>query len=58
MLEPLIRGGIPVDKIRDMPFLVEIMRLKEKKGVEWIDKVRKMVKTDVGKLAEQYDLAF
>jgi V/A-type H+-transporting ATPase subunit A len=58
MLEPLIRGGIPVDKIREMPFLVEIMRLKERKGVEWIDKIGKEVKTDVEKLAKQYSLAF
>ncbi len=58
LLEPLVRGGVPVDKIREMPSLVEVMRLKERKGVEWIDKVREMVKTDIGKLAEQYGLAF
>ena len=58
MVEPLVRGGVPVDKIREIPSLVEVMRLKERKGVEWIDKVKEMVRRDIGKLAEQYGLAF
>lgn len=58
MVEPLIRGGVPIDKIREMPSLVEVMRLKERKGVEWIDKVKEMVRRDIGKLAKQYGLAF
>lgn len=58
MVEPLVRGGVPVDKIREIPSLVEVMRLKERKGVEWIDKVKEMVRKDIGELAEQYGLAF
>ncbi|MEM3108942.1 MAG: V-type ATP synthase subunit A, partial [Candidatus Bathyarchaeia archaeon] len=58
MVEPLVRGRVPVDKIREMPSLVEVMRLKERKGLEWIDKVRSMVEGDIRRLAEQYGLAF
>lgn len=58
MVEPLVRGGVPVDKIRDMPSLVEVMRLKERKGTEWIEKVRKTIRANIEKLAEQYSLAY
>ena len=58
MVEPLIRGRVPADKIREMPSLVEVMRLKERRGVEWVNKVREMVEGDVRRLAEQYGLAF
>lgn len=56
-LEPLVRAGIPVEKIREMPFVVEAMRLKERRGVEWIERVKAEVKTEIEKLAQQYELA-
>lgn len=56
MLEPLVRAGVPVEKIRSLPLIVEIMRLKERKGVEVIDKVMMEAKSEIKKLSEEYGL--
>jgi len=57
MLEPLVRGGVPVEKIRRMPFVVDVMRLKEYKGTKHIDEVKRRVELELKKLAEEYELA-
>ncbi len=57
MAEPLVRAGVPVDKIRSMPSIVEIMRLKERKGIEWVEKVREGANSEVNELAKQYELS-
>lgn len=56
MLEPLVRAGVPVEKIRELPVVVEVMRLKERKGTEAIDRVRAEVKAEVERLAKQYEV--
>ncbi|MCW4033080.1 MAG: V-type ATP synthase subunit A [Candidatus Bathyarchaeota archaeon] len=55
-IEPLVKAGIPIDKIRDLPTVVEIMRLKERKGLEWIDKTMERANSEVNDLAKQYEL--
>lgn len=56
MLEPLVRAGVPVEKIRELPAVVEVMRLKERRGTEAIDKVKAEVKAEVERLAKQYEV--
>ena len=57
MVEPLVKAGVPVDKIRGLSSIVEIMRLKERKGIEWIDKVKEGADSEVNELAKQYELS-
>lgn len=56
LIEPLVKAGIPIDKIRDLPTVVEIMRLKERKGLEWIDKTMEKANSEVNDLAKQYEV--
>ncbi|MEM2210979.1 MAG: V-type ATP synthase subunit A [Nitrososphaerales archaeon] len=52
--EPLIKAGIPIEKIREFKSIVELMRLKERREVEYIDKVKNKVLEEVKTLAKQY----
>ncbi|MDW8045153.1 MAG: V-type ATP synthase subunit A [Nitrososphaerota archaeon] len=54
LTEPLIRAGVPVEKIREFKSIVELMRLKERKGVEHIDRAKNDVLEEVKALAKQY----
>lgn len=56
IIEPLVKSGVPVDKIRELPSIVEIMRMKERKGLEWVDKVNERAHSEVNELAKQYEL--
>ena len=56
MITPLIKAGVPIDKIREFSSIVEIMRLKERKGLEWIDKAKEKAESEVDKLAKQYEV--
>lgn len=56
LVDPLVRAGVPVEKIRGFRSIVEMMRLKERKEVEWIDKVKRQVAEEVRTLAEQYGI--
>jgi V/A-type H+-transporting ATPase subunit A len=56
MINPLIKAGVPIDKIREFSSIVEIMRLKERKGLEWIDKAKEKAESEVDELAKQYEI--
>lgn len=56
MVEPLIRQGIPIEKVRDLGIVTELMRLKERKGVKPIEEARIDMREQVAKLAEEYEV--
>jgi len=56
-VEPLIRQGVPIEKVRELGVVTELMRLKERKGVEPIEAASLEMKGQVAKLAEEYEVA-
>ena len=53
-LNPLIRKGIPIEKVRELGIVPEIMRLKERIGVEPIQKAKVMMDEQVESLSREY----
>lgn len=56
MIEPLIRQGVTIEKVREMAIVSELMRLKERKGVKPIDESRLEMREQVSELAEEYEV--
>ncbi len=56
-VEPLIRKGIPIEKVRDMGVVTELLRLKERKGLEPIEEVRGLMREQTDQLAKEYEVA-
>jgi hypothetical protein len=54
---PLVRKGIPIEQIRDLDVLRDMMRLKERQGLEPIKEARVQMKNDADDLAIQYEVA-
>ena len=57
VVAPLVRKGIPIEQIRDLDVLREMMRLKERPGLEPIKEARVQMKNDADELAIQYEVA-
>jgi len=57
MVEPLIHQGVPIEKVRDLGVVTELMRLKERKGVEPIEAARAEMRRQIDQLAEEYEVA-
>ncbi len=57
VVSPLVRKGIPIEQIRDLDVLREMMRLKERQGLEPIKEARVQMKNDADELALQYEVA-
>jgi V/A-type H+-transporting ATPase subunit A len=53
---PLIRKGIPIEQIRDLDSMRELMRLKEREGTEPIDGARIQMKKEMDELAIKYEV--
>ena len=53
-LNPLIRKGIPIEKVRELGIVPEIMRLKERIGIEPIQKAKVMMDEQVESLSREY----
>jgi V/A-type H+-transporting ATPase subunit A len=53
---PLIRKGIPVEQIRELDSMRELMRLKEREGTEPIDNARVQMKKEMAELAIKYEV--
>lgn len=51
---PLVRQGIPIEEIRDLSAIPELMRMKERKGVDDLNRVRVEMLTQIGTLARKY----
>jgi len=56
-VEPLIKQGIPIEKVRDMGVVTELLRLKERRGLEPIEEVRGLMREHIKQLAEEYEVA-
>jgi len=56
-VEPLIKQGIPIEKVRDMGVVTELLRLKERRGLEPIEEVRGLMRGQIKQLAEEYEVA-
>jgi len=56
-VNPLVRAGVPIEMIREMDIVTELMRLKERAGVEPITEARKSILTQRDVLAEEYEVS-
>ncbi|KYH37574.1 MAG: putative ATP synthase [Candidatus Bathyarchaeota archaeon B23] len=52
--EPLVRKGIPIEKIRGLRVVPELMRLKERRGLEPIERAKAEMEREVRELEEEY----
>jgi V/A-type H+-transporting ATPase subunit A len=55
-VRPLIEQGVPIDQVRDLEVIREIMRLKERSGTEPIEEVRLQMMNEIDKLARHYEV--
>ncbi len=53
-VRPLIEEGIPIDQVRELDVIREIMRLKEREGTDPIDAARVQMLNEIDALAKQY----
>ncbi len=56
LVDPLIRKGIPIEKVRDLGIVTTLMRLKEERGVEPISKARIEMRKQIDGLAMEYEV--
>jgi len=54
-VRPLIEQGIPIDQVRELDVIREIMRLKEREGTDPIDAARVQMLNEIDALAKQYE---
>ena len=52
---PLVSRGIPIEQVREMKVISEIMRLKERKDIAEIGKVKGEMLAQIGDLAKKYE---
>ena len=57
VVNPLVHQGIPIEKIREMDVVSELMRLKERQGLEPIDEAKLTMKAQADVLAEEYEVS-
>ncbi len=56
LASPLVKAGIPVDRIRSLRSVVELLRLKEREKLEDIDRAFERVKRDLEELRREYGI--
>ncbi len=54
---PLVKRGVPVDRIRNLRSVLELLRLKERERLEEIDEVFERLKSDLEDLRKEYEAA-
>ena len=55
-VDPLVKAGVPIEKIREMDVVTELMRLKERAGVEPIEEASRAILAQREALAEEYEV--
>jgi len=55
-VRPLIEQGVPIDQVRELDAIRDIMRLKEYEGEEPIDNARAQMMSEIDALADQYEV--
>jgi V/A-type H+-transporting ATPase subunit A len=53
---PLIEEGIPIDQVRELDVIREIMRLKEREGTDPINDARREMNNEIMELKQQYEV--
>lgn len=56
LVKPLVSEGVPIEKIRELKAIVNLKRMRERKGVDWIQELVQNTKEEVKKLAELYEI--
>ncbi len=56
MIKPLIDKGVPVEKIRELKTIVNLKRMRERPGTEWIEEIMKEAEIEVEALAREYEI--
>ena len=56
LASPLVKAGIPVDRVRSLRSVVELLRLKEREKLEDIDRAFERVKRDLEELRREYGI--
>jgi len=54
-VEPLVRKGIPIERIRELPIISELMRLKERRGLKPIEEALREMERQVDELEREYE---
>ncbi|MBT7913400.1 V-type ATP synthase subunit A, partial [Candidatus Bathyarchaeota archaeon] len=54
-VRPLIETGIPIDQVRELDVIREIMRLKEREGTDPIDAAHTQMMNEIDALAKHYE---
>ncbi len=54
-VEPLVRKGIPIERIRELPIIPELMRLKERRGLKPIEEALREMERQVDELEREYE---
>ena len=54
---PLVKKGVPVDRIRNLRSVLELLRLKERERLEEVDEVFERLKRDLEDLRREYEAA-
>jgi V/A-type H+-transporting ATPase subunit A len=57
MVEGLVKQSVPIEKVRELPIVTEIMRLKERQGSQPIDDAKQEMVKQVGELAKTYGVS-
>ncbi len=57
LAEPLIKAGVPVERIRSLRRVLDLLRLKERERLEEIDEAFEKLKSDLEKLRAEYEAA-
>ena len=55
-VDPLVKSGVPIEQVREMDIVTELMRLKERAGVEPIEQASKAILRQRDALAERYEV--
>ena len=54
---PLVKKGVPVDRIRNLRSVLELLRLKERERLEEVDEVFERLRRDLEDLRREYEAA-
>ncbi|MGD0803147.1 MAG: V-type ATP synthase subunit A [Candidatus Bathyarchaeia archaeon] len=57
MVEGLVKQSVPIEKVRELPIVTEMMRLKERQGSQPIDDAKQEMVKQVGELAKTYGVS-
>jgi V/A-type H+-transporting ATPase subunit A len=56
-VEGLVKQGVPIEKVRELPIVTEMQRLKERKGAEPIAQAKQEMVKQVAALAKTYGVS-